>query len=172
MCGRFIWVSVEGTFLKFRIMGGPDDRPRLQRAFGDEHPAVPRWNIAPKQEVVVIHSEGGVRQGEWMVWGMRPSWAKPGQKLPLNINARDDRIRDSGMWRGPVRRSRCIVPADGFYEWRKLDGGKQPYLFRMRSGEPFAFAGLYDTWHDRESGQVLRSCAIVTTGFRDFRLRI
>jgi putative SOS response-associated peptidase YedK len=163
MCGRFIWINVEGTFLRFRIIGGPDERPRLQRVFGQEHEAVPRWNIAPKQDLVVIHNEGGTRQAEWMEWGLRPSWAKADQKLPLNINARDDRLLDSGMWRGPIRRSRCVIPADGFYEWQKVNGAKLPYFIRLKSQETFGFAGLYDTWHNAETGEVLRSCAIVTT---------
>ena len=150
MCGRFTLIYNSGVGLRFRAHRAEAGETR------------PRYNIAPTQTVLTITNEEGNREVEEMRWELIPSWAKAG-KLPRNtINARDDRIETSGLWRGPFRRSRCLIPADGFYEWTGPRSARRPMYARLREGGLFAFAGLYDTWSSPE-GQLLRSCAIVTT---------
>ena len=160
MCGRFIWINIEKSFLKFKVTAGPEDSPMFTESASPS--LSQRWNIAPGQEVAVIRDESRVRKAEWMTWGMRPYWAKDGQKLPININARDDQLNNR-MWYRSVRKYRCAIPTDGFYEWKKLKGRKQPYLFTMKSKEPFVFAGIYDTWYNHNTRKMVRSFAIITT---------
>ncbi len=165
MCGRFVLVSIPGTQWSVRVMvqGGPPDTPRVQRVFEPGPEPEPRYNIAPTQKIVTILIEDGTRQAEWMRWGLIPSWAKPDKPVRNSFNARDDGLPSSGLWRGPLKRSRCLVPASGFYEWKKYGKQRQPmYIFPV-GAERFYFAGLYDTWLDPERGWI-RSCAIVTTG--------
>ncbi|MSQ07969.1 MAG: SOS response-associated peptidase [Dehalococcoidia bacterium] len=155
MCGRFVYMAVDGLYLRFRIAGGSSTRPELHRAFGQEHPVTPRFNIAPTQQVITVTNGTGDRRAEAMRWGYVPGWAKEGQKLPLNINARDDRLVQSAMWRTPLRKSRCLVPADGYYEWRRDGRARHPVFFRRKDRATFSFAGLYDP--------DTRSCAVITT---------
>jgi putative SOS response-associated peptidase YedK len=123
-----------------------------------------RYNIAPTQAVPIVRAsvEDG-RELAFAQWGLVPHWAKEraiGNRL---INARGETLAEKPSFRDAFKRRRCLIPADGFYEWRKVDGGKQPYLLRLRGGALFAFAGLWSTWRDRERGETLESCAIVTT---------
>ena len=155
MCGRFVYVAVDALYFRFRLVGGSYTRPELQRVFGQEHPVVPRFNIAPTQPVITITNEAGQPRAEWMRWGFIPGWSREGGKLPLNINARDDRLLQSAMWRTALKQSRCLVPADGYYEWRKEGKTRRPMFFRRKDRATFSFAGLYDPG--------TRSCAIITT---------
>ena len=123
----------------------------------------PRYNIAPTQQILTVTNEHGDRVIEPMRWGLVPSWAKDGQKLPLNINARDDRMATGGFWRRPLRKQRCLVPADGYYEWTGPKSNRTPVFIRRKDERLFAFAGLYDTWRHPITGDLTRSCAIVTT---------
>ncbi len=160
MCGRFVFVDA-GRIRRW--MGGLDEKVDASVIANMPEPEwEPRYNISPRQSVLTVLEQDGERQAMQMRWGLQPSWAKPGQKLPLNINARDDRLTSSGMWRGPFRRSRCLIPADGFYEWTGQKGARQPWYIRLSSGDPMAFAGLYDVW--RGEGEELHSCSIITTG--------
>ena len=116
----------------------------------------PRYNIAPTQKVLTVNFQNGERSIRPMRWGLIPSWAKNGQKLPLNINARDDRLATAGSWRGPLRNGRCLIPADGYYEWTGPKNNRKPVFIHRKDGRLFAFAGLYDTWRHPFSGELTR----------------
>jgi putative SOS response-associated peptidase YedK len=150
MCGRYLLTSpVDLLRQVFRFM----ERPNLG----------PRYNIAPTQDVPVVRltREGDRRELKMMRWGLVPYWAddlKIGNRL---INARAETIARAPAFREAYQRRRCLVPADGFYEWRKEGKQKQPLLIRRKDRAPFAFAGLWERWQQPD-GQVLRSCTIVT----------
>ncbi len=117
------------------------------------------FNVAPTQEVAAILAENGGRRLEMLRWGLVPSWADdPGIGARM-INARSETAPEKPSFRGAFRRRRCLIPADGFYEWKREEGGKQPYYIHMNDGRPFAFAGLWESWNDGE----IRSCTILTT---------
>jgi putative SOS response-associated peptidase YedK len=124
----------------------------------------PRYNIAPSQLVACVkRSEGSSRrEGVMLRWGLIPSWAKDpaiGMKL---INARAETVAEKPSFRKAFRQRRCLVLADGFYEWQKQERAKQPYYIRMKDERPFAFAGLWEHWTNPE-GQTLETCALLTT---------
>lgn len=121
----------------------------------------PSYNVAPSQEVAAILREDGVKKLEMLRWGLVPSWAKDPAIGNRMINARSETAHEKPSFRGAFKRRRCLIPADGFYEWRKEAGGKQPFHIRLEDGEPFAFAGLWESW-DGGEGEV-RTCAILTT---------
>jgi putative SOS response-associated peptidase YedK len=132
-------------------------------AQGDED-WCPRYNIAPTQPVPVIrqHPHEQRRVFSLMRWGLIPNWAKDMSGSTGMINARSEIAVTKPAFRDPMRFRRCLVPADGFYEWRKTGTSKQPYCFEVNDGQLFAFAGLWDGWRDA-SGQWIRSCSILTT---------
>ena len=123
----------------------------------------PRFNIAPTQPVAVIPNIGEYRL-DYYVWGLIPSWAKDPEIGSRMINARSETLAEKPAFRNSYRRKRCLVLADGFYEWKQLEGGKakQPVYIYMKSRQPFAFAGLWDLWHAPDGSEV-RSCTIITT---------
>ena len=150
MCGRFSLTR--------------GDRDYIQDEFGVQLPEGhrPRYNIAPTQEVLVLLCEGNVRRLGVCRWGLIPSWAKDpkiGHKL---INARAETLFEKPSFRSAVRERRCLVLADGFYEWRMTEKGKSPVYIHLRSKRPFGFAGLWESWISPE-GQKITTCAIVTT---------
>ena len=150
MCGRFtLTVSARVLADLFGVEDLPDVRPR--------------YNIAPTQSVLMVRgtSEAQPEFGEAR-WGLIPGWAKDAKIGARMINARAETVADKPAFRSALRRRRCLIPSDGFYEWRKLAGGKQPYLIRFTDGSPFAFAGLWERWHDSD-GQAIDSCTIITT---------
>jgi putative SOS response-associated peptidase YedK len=122
----------------------------------------PRYNIAPTQQAPVILASGGRRTLELRRWGLVPFWAKDpaiGNRL---INARSESVEEKPSFRTAFRKHRCLVPADGFYEWKPAGRRKQPYWIHRRDGQPFAMAGLYERWHaDREDE--IRSFTVLTT---------
>ena len=124
----------------------------------------PRYNIAPTQPVPVIrqHPKEAIRQISQMRWGLIPSWAKASSGSASTINARSETVAAKPAFRDPIRFRRCLIPADGFYEWKRTATGKQPYCFEVNNGELFAFAGLWDGWKD-PSGEWIRTCSILTT---------
>jgi len=153
MCGRF---SLALDPEELREVFGLVETPTLW---------IPRYNIAPTQPVAVI-TDAARPTLDYMRWGLVPSWTKDisiGQKL---INARAETIREKPSFRSAFSRRRCLIPADGFFEWKKPEGGKklpaEPYYFRLRDGKPFAFAGLWEIWHSPE-GDELKTCTILTT---------
>jgi putative SOS response-associated peptidase YedK len=152
MCGRFTLAVEQDDLLRF--FGIPVE------AWEKLAPYHPRTNIAPTQQVLTIGADGPLAPA-LMRWGLIPSWRKPGQKLPLAINARAETVATNGMFRNAYRRQRCLIPADGFYEWQMGDREK-PYRIGMNGWGLFAFAGLWERWEDSASGEVTRSTTILT----------
>ncbi len=149
MCGRFVlYSSLDEIVRAFDV--------QVVRAQWR-----PRYNIAPTQPVMVIRSEGDVNVLEEMIWGLIPHWAKQEPSRQGLINARAETLYQKPSFRRAFARQRCLVVADGFYEWREERGHRIPFYFHLKR-RPFAFAGLYDTWQSPD-GELVRSCAIVTT---------
>jgi|SRR5579871_2388752 len=125
---------------------------------------VPRYNIAPTQPVPVIrqHPAEPTRVLSLMRWGLIPSWSKDASGAARMINARSETAHTLAAFREPMKFRRCLIPADGFYEWKRAGTTKQPFCFEVNDGEIFALAGLWDGWKD-PNGQWLRSCSILTT---------
>ena len=151
MCGRYV--------LKAAL-------PEIARMLGMDVDLVlePSYNIAPSRSVPVCRMEAsGEKQLALMHWGLIPPWAKksePGYRL---INARAETVAEKPTFRSALQHRRCLIPADGYYEWKSMQGRKQPYYFHMRDGDPFCFAGLWERWQPTE-GAPVESCAIITTG--------
>jgi putative SOS response-associated peptidase YedK len=123
----------------------------------------PRYNIAPSQPVAVVPNDGQNRL-DFYVWGLIPSWAKDPSIGSRMINARGETLVEKPSFRSAFRRRRCLIPADGFYEWKQNPGGKgkTPMYIKLKSGEPFAFAGLWENWNSPDGSNIL-SCTIITT---------
>jgi putative SOS response-associated peptidase YedK len=119
---------------------------------------VPRYNIAPSQDVPVILERGAERELGLFQWGLVPSWSKEPKGF---INARAETLEEKPSFSESFQRRRCLIPADGFYEWARRGRSKQPYYFQMKDQSPFAFAGIWDKW--QRDGASITSCAIVTT---------
>lgn len=123
-------------------------------------PLTPRYNIAPSQPVAVVLEEGG-RCLDAYKWGLVPFWAKDPKIGNRMINARAETLSEKPSFRAALTRRRCLIPADGFYEWKKEGDARRPYHIRLRDQNPFAFAGLYEEWQAPD-GAPLRTCAIIT----------
>lgn len=123
----------------------------------------PCYNIAPTQDVVAVRVEanGQSRKAVSLRWGLIPSWADSPSMSDRMINARVETVASKPAYRSAFRQRRCLIPADGFFEWQKQNGQKQPFLFRLRDGRPFAFAGLWERW--QQGAQLSESCTILTT---------
>ena len=139
----------------------------LRRLFGFEGPAPnlqPRWNIAPTQSAPVIRlGGGGEREIKMLSWGLVPYWAEDAKLQSHMINARGETVAEKPAFKQAFRQRRCLVPADGFYEWQTLGPKtKQPLLFKTADGAPFAFAGLWERWVPPQ-GEVLETFTIVNT---------
>lgn len=118
----------------------------------------PRYNIAPTQDVVAILQHRDEREAAMMQWGLIPSWSKDAKGF---INARSETLTNKPSFRESFERRRCLIPADGFYEWQRSGKIAQPYYFQLRDETPFAFAGIWDEW--ARGKETVRSCAIITT---------
>jgi putative SOS response-associated peptidase YedK len=156
VCGRY--VSVSSPSLLAAHFGAEEVRTEDVEA---------NYNVTPRAEVPIVAVSRGVRVLDRVRWGLVPFWAKDlsiGDKL---INARAETVATKPAYRRAFERRRCIIPADGFYEWRAEEGSKQrqPFFIRRRDGEPLAFAGVWEAWYDPnvDAPTRLRSCAIVTT---------
>ena len=141
--------------------------PAPQLAAQFQLPAVPelapRWNIAPTNDVAVVRAGGdGIRQLALLRWGLVPSWAKDPSIGSRMINARAETAPASPAFKRAFAQRRCLVLADGFYEWQKAGSAKQPFYFRLEDDAAFAFAGLWERWHGAEN-QVLETCTLLTT---------
>ncbi len=132
----------------------------------------PRYNISPGTEIPTIrHSPEGKRVIHLLRWGLVPNWAKdPGVGAKLS-NARGETVAEKPSFRDAFKRRRCLVPADGFYEWKAEGRQKQPYYFSMKSGEPFALGGVWESWR-APNGDVLRTCCLITTGPNEIMLPV
>jgi putative SOS response-associated peptidase YedK len=151
MCGRYTLAS-------------PTER--LAEEFGFDGTSVelaPNYNVAPTQGVAAVLEEGGRRRLEVLRWGLIPPWADDPGIGSRMINARSETAPGKPSFRRAFRERRCLIPADGFYEWQRTNGAKQPYYIHMEDGRPFAFAGLWESWSKGGEGEV-RTCTILTTG--------
>ena len=139
---------------------------RLAEEFGFEKSSVElpqSYNVAPTQGVAAVLEEGGVRRLELLGWGLIPPWADDPQIGSRMINARSETAPEKPSFRRAFRERRCLIPADGFYEWQRTNGAKQPFYIHMEDGRPFAFAGLWESWGRGGEGEI-RTCTILTTG--------
>ena len=151
MCGRFtLHASPEQIAAQFDVA----EPERL----------ADRFNIAPTQPVGIVRLDRSAVAREWSLvhWGLIPSWAKDPNIGAKMINARGETVAEKPSFRAALRRRRCIVPADGFYEWKRTGSSKQPFYIRMKSKEPFGFAGLWEIWTGPDGGE-LQSCTVITT---------
>ncbi|HUK82266.1 MAG TPA: SOS response-associated peptidase [Verrucomicrobiae bacterium] len=170
MCGRFT-LTAEARSLAARFgvnyprgFAGPAavDSTSTSADTAQSRPDLtPRYNIAPTQSVIVVN-DTGQRQLVQMRWGLIPSWAKDESIGNRMINARAETIAEKPAFRAALKKRRCLIPADGFYEWQKQGKLKQPVRIVLKSREPFAFAGLWELWNSPEGEEVL-SCTIITT---------
>jgi putative SOS response-associated peptidase YedK len=184
MCGRYVSVSSPALLA---------ERFDVTEIRLPEDGLEPSYNVAPRADVPVIAERRGEpatheRVLDVVRWGLVPYWAKDPKIGDRMINARADRILTSNAYKRPLEKRRCIVPADGFYEWEKIEvegaknaaaparkgrsgPRKQPWFIRRRDGEPLAFAGLWESWRDPEAGDPdaprLRTCVIITTDAND-----
>jgi putative SOS response-associated peptidase YedK len=122
---------------------------------------VPRYNVAPTQDVAVVVTVDGANELDLMRWGLIPSWSETADGPPL-INARSETLFRKPSFKESIEKRRCIVPADGYYEWKKVPGYKQPHHIRMKDRGVFGMAAVWDLWRD-SSDVVIQSCAIITT---------
>jgi putative SOS response-associated peptidase YedK len=153
VCGRY-------------TLAGPDPAGVRARFGLDEALEIrPRYNVAPGDDVLAVTGDGGAL----LRWGLVPGWAKDPQALGLKlINARAESVTERPAFRESFARRRCLVVADGFYEWeRRPDGTRRPWWITRPGGEPFAFAGVWASWRPRRDVEPLRTCAIVTTRASD-----
>jgi len=158
MCGRYsITQPVEAIQRVFKVA----ERPNLP----------PRYNVAPTQDVPAVRQGGdGERHLALLRWGLIPFWADDPSIGSRMINARAESAAQKNAFRAAFRRRRCLVVADGFYEWTKPEtkgGRKQPYRVTLTDGGLFAFAGLWEHWRDETSGETVESCTILTTDAND-----
>ena len=154
MCGRFtLRASAQALKEQFPLF--------------DQAELAPRYNIAPTQLVLAVRQLAQAARPEFVQlrWGLIPHWADDPKVGYRMINARAETAASKPAFSTPFRQSRCLILADGFYEWKKKDGSKQPYYIRMKDGKPFAFAGLYSHWSKEETP--IDSCTILTTDAND-----
>ena len=154
MCGRFT-LAIQLELWKERFGVEPADFDLR-----------PRYNVAPTQQISVIRNDGEQNNLAMMRWGLVPFWAKEIDTKFTMINARDDKILETRSYVGAFKARRCLIPATGFYEWKKGPGkSKQPMFIRLKPDEPFAFAGIWERWQNKSDpdAENLLSCSIITT---------
>src|SRR6185437_15467763 len=148
MCGRFVITSPPAAV---RQVFGYSEQPNFP----------PRHNIAPTQPVPVVVLENGGRHFRLMRWGLVPSWVKDPRKITLLINARSESINEKPAFKNAMRRRRCLIPADGYYEWQVSGGRKRPFFIQRRDGAMFGLAALAENWIG-PNGEEVETVAIVT----------
>jgi putative SOS response-associated peptidase YedK len=155
MCGRYYRRS---------------DKQRIAEAFRVGVPPtfeiLPSYNVAPQsfQPVIRMNRETGEREFAQMRWGLMPFWAKDAKIAYSTINAKAETVATNPTFREALKRRRCLVPADGFYEWMKIDAkNRRPYAIALKDGSPLAFAGLWERWTDKATNQPIETFTIVTT---------
>jgi putative SOS response-associated peptidase YedK len=123
----------------------------------------PRYNIAPTQEIPAVLEKEGERIIENLKWGLIPHWSKDDSFASKLINARAETLSEKASFRDAFKTHRCIIPASGFYDWdKKSSGVKQPYYFYLKDKDVFGFAGLWSEWTDKETGELIETCTIIT----------
>jgi putative SOS response-associated peptidase YedK len=153
MCGRFTLRAPASVIAEaFALLEVP--------------PLTPRFNIAPSQLVAAVRetpqSASPTQQFAWLRWGLIPSWARDPAIGNRMINARSESVSEKPAYRTALRRRRCLLVADGFYEWQKSGRRRQPYFFRLHQDRPFAFAGLWESWEGPDHS-LIESCTLLTT---------
>lgn len=152
MCGRFGLTRPEALELE-------------RFGIADLPPLVPRYNIPPSSDILVVRERKGVTEAEMIRWGLVPSWARDPSIGNRMANVRSDTALEKSSFRNAMQKRRCLIPADVFYEWQDVPGQKRrkPYAVAMLAGEPFALGGLWEAWREKDSGEWLITCAILTT---------
>ena len=149
MCGRYCIASMPEAIRRlFRYLEQPNFPPR--------------YNVAPTQPIPIVRMVDGQRHFALVRWGLIPSWVKDPNGFSLLINARGESVNDKPAFRAAMKRRRCLIPADRFYEWKRVGDAKRPYFARPKSGGPLAFAGLWETWTG-PNGEEMETAAIITT---------
>ncbi|HWE64186.1 MAG TPA: SOS response-associated peptidase [Chloroflexota bacterium] len=148
MCGRYTVTNPEQIALRFDV----EQPPHVEATY----------NAAPSEQLPVIVEHDGQRAMHLFRWGLVPHWAKDPQAGFNMMNARAETVAEKPAYRMPLRRQRCLVPASGFFEWKTTVEGKRPYYIHLKDDDLFAFAGLYDTWHDAQ-GRSLETYTVITT---------
>ena len=148
MCGRFVITS-------------PPQALRQLFGYGEQPNMPPQHNVAPTQPVPVVIFENGIRHFRLMRWGLIPAWVKDPRKFALLINARAETVLEKPAFKNAIKRRRCLVPADGYYEWQVSDNRKRPHFIHRRDGAPIGLAALAETWIG-PNGEELDTVAIVT----------
>lgn len=151
MCGRFVQSQAAEKYAEF--LG-------VQEIKADSLPA--SYNVAPTDQIYAAAEHQGMRQLGTFRWGLLPFWAKDRKLASRNINARSETAATKATFKESMAQRRCLIPADGFYEWQRVDKGKLPHYIYRSDGRPLALAGLWSTWKDPESGERLRTCTILT----------
>jgi len=155
MCGRFVQnFTIETLQDNFNIQTAEAEIP-------------PNFNVAPTQEIFTIIKHDNENILERLHWGLVPFWAKDVSIGSRMINARAETVSSKPSFRNAFKKRRCLIPASGFYEWKGEKGNKQPYYITISSVEPFAFAGLWESWTDKDDESVYKSCTIITTDASD-----
>lgn len=149
MCGRFTQRKEAARVAEF--YGIEEEEPELE--------SEPRYNIAPQQMIQAVTAEKRLVR---LKWGLLPSWAKDPKIANNLINARAETLQEKPSFRTALAKRRCLIPADGWYEWKKAADGKQPYFFHRRDDNLFSFAGLWEEWRSPE-GESVKTCTIITT---------
>lgn len=153
MCGRFVSASPADQIASYFDAEAPESLLE------------PSYNVAPTKDVYAVLVDGGVRKLTTLHWGLVPMWAKDLKIGNRMINARAETLAEKNAFRTALKKRRCIIPADGFYEWKAIPGQKkkQPMYIHRPDGEPYAFAGLWEVWRSKEDpGEVVHSCTIIT----------
>ena len=148
MCGRFTLLTPEAQI-----------RKTFHLPIGEQLSLNPRYNIAPSQHIPIVRDTEEGHELALAKWGLVPHWSKESKTKYSTINARIETVAEKPTYRTPFKSKRCLIPADGFYEWKIINSHKIPHYIRMRKGGVFAFAGIWDRWEDE--GQILDSCSII-----------
>ena len=158
MCGRFTQTFNSSALADFFEL---TNIPEIE----------PRYNITPTQNILTIVSDNQARKAKLWRWGLIPPWAKDSKIGAKLINARGETVAEKPSFRNAFRRRRCLIIADGFYEWKRDNRQKQPYYFQLRDRQPLAFAGLWESWKS-PAGEIINSTTIITTNANQIMLPI
>ena len=160
MCGRFAFYS-------------PTEAAAALFGVSTSLEVAPRYNIAPTQAIAAIRNDkDGERELVMLRWGLVPFWAKDPSIGNRMINARAETVAEKPSYRNAYKHRRCLVLADGFYEWQRQGDTKTPYFISLASGQPFALAGLWENWTDKETGESLQTTTLVTTDANQFMAQL